>query len=158
MDITSNDTDPLPSADVHVIGGGLGGLAAAALVARSGRSVVVHEQLGGLGGRAVTDDVRGFRFNRGPHAWYVGGEGAAVLQRLGLTPTGSPPATVGAQVAFRGRTYLAPGGATSLLRTRLLGCAGQGRSREGDATAVDTRRVRIRIPIGAPARRRSQRS
>ncbi len=120
MDITSHDTDPLPSADVHVIGGGLGGLAAAALVARSGRSVVVHEQLGGLGGRAVTDDVRGFRFNRGPHAWYVGGEGAAVLQRLGLTPTGSPPATVGAQVAFRGRTYLAPGGATSLLRTRLL--------------------------------------
>ena len=65
MDITSNDTDPLPSADVHVIGGGLGGLAAAALVARSGRSVVVHEQLGSLGGRAVSDDVNGFRFNRG---------------------------------------------------------------------------------------------
>ena len=62
-----------------------------------------------------------------------------MLQRLGLTPTGSPPATVGTQVAFRGRTYLAPGGATSLLRHVVLpGGVGQGRSREGDAAAVDT--------------------
>ncbi len=121
MDHFANDLDPLPSADVHVIGGGLGGLAAAALIARSGRSVVVHEQTGSLGGRAATDDVRGYRFNRGPHALYSSGEGVAVLRRLGLTPTGSPPATADAQVAFGGRTYLAPGGATSLLRTRLLG-------------------------------------
>jgi NAD(P)-binding Rossmann-like domain len=120
MEPTTNDSEPLPPADVHVIGGGLGGLAAAALVARSGRSVVVHEQLGGPGGRAVTDDLHGYRFNRGPHAWYLGGEGAAVLRQLGLTPTGSPPATSGAHVAFGGRTYLAPGGPTSLLRTRLL--------------------------------------
>ena len=121
MERITNDSDPLPPADVHVIGGGLGGLAAAALVARSGRSVVVHEQLGSLGGRAVSDDVNGFRFNRGPHALYTGGEGVAVLRRLGVTPTGSPPATAGARMAFGGRTYLAPGDVASLLRTGLLG-------------------------------------
>jgi NAD(P)-binding Rossmann-like domain len=121
MEHIANDSDPLPPADVHVIGGGLGGLAAAALVARSGRSVVVHEQLGSLGGRAVTDDVDGFRFNRGPHALYSGGEAVAVLRRLGVTPTGSPPSTAGARMAFAGGTYLAPGDTSSLLRTRLLG-------------------------------------
>ncbi len=121
MQRDTNHSDPLRPADVHVIGGGLGGLAAAALVARSGRSVVVHEQLGGLGGRAVTDDVHGYRFNRGPHALYLTGEGAGVLQRLGVTPTGAPPASAGARMTVGARSYLAPGGLASLLRTRLLG-------------------------------------
>ncbi len=121
MDIISNGSTSLPSADVHVIGGGLGGLAAAAIVARSGCSVVVHEQLGGVGGRAASDDVHGYRFNRGPHALYVGGEGAGVLRRLGVSPTGSPPSTSGARMALGGRLHLAPGGPASLLRTRLLG-------------------------------------
>ena len=159
MDITSNDTDPLPSADVHVIGEGSAVSPRRQLVARSGRSVVVHEQLSGLGGRAVTDDVHGFRFNRGPHAWYLDGEGAAVLQRLGLTPTGSPPATAGAQVAFRGRTYLAPGGATSLLRTRPAAV----RRDKADFAMVMRRLSALDASesdplIGTPARRRSQRS
>ena len=38
------------SADVIVVGGGLAGLSAAALVARAGRSVIVVEQAGHLGG------------------------------------------------------------------------------------------------------------
>ena len=137
----SNDSNSLPAADVHVIGGGLGGLTAAAMVARSGRTVVVHEQLGGLGGRAATDDVHGYRFNRGPHALYLGGEGAAVLRRLGVVPTGSAPATAGAQMMFGGSTYLAPGGPASLLRTRLLGTRDK----------ADVARVLRRLPALDPA-------
>jgi phytoene dehydrogenase-like protein len=108
-------------AEVHVIGGGLGGLAAAAIVARSGHRVVVHEQRGRLGGRATTDDRNGFRFNQGPHALYVGGEASAVLRDLGVTPSGAQPPTRGVRMLRGGDLHVAPGGLGSLLRTRLLG-------------------------------------
>jgi hypothetical protein len=108
-------------AEVHVIGGGLGGLAAAASVARQGRRVVVHEQRGRLGGRATTDDRNGFRFNQGPHALYVGGEAAAVLRDLGVAPSGIRPPTRGVRMLRDGELHTAPGGFGSLLRTRLLG-------------------------------------
>ena len=78
----------MEDAEVHVIGGGLGGLAAAALVARSGRSVVVHERRGRLGGRATTDERNGYRFNQGPHALYLGGEAMGVLRELGIPTPG----------------------------------------------------------------------
>ena len=63
-------TSHAPTSDVHVIGGGLGGLAAAALIARAGRTVTVHEARGRLGGRGTTDRKDGFRLNQGPHALY----------------------------------------------------------------------------------------
>jgi hypothetical protein len=107
--------------DVHVIGGGLGGLAAAAIVARSGRTVTVHEGRGRLGGRATTDDRRGYRFNQGPHAFYLGGEGAEVLARLGIRPAGAAPATAAARMVRSGQVHIAPGSASTLARTRLLG-------------------------------------
>ncbi len=113
---------PGPShSDVHVIGGGLGGLTAAALVARAGRSVTVHEGRRGLGGQAATDDHDGYRFNRGPHALYVDGEAARVLRSLGITPSGRSPATRGAQMVDAERIGVAPGGPISLLRSPLLG-------------------------------------
>jgi hypothetical protein len=115
------DEELTPQTDVYVIGGGLGGLAAAALVARSGLRVTVFEQRGRLGGRATTDEREGFRFNQGPHALYLGGEGIGVLRMLGIDPAGSPPTTSGALMVRGGRTHLAPGGPLSLLRTRLLG-------------------------------------
>lgn len=107
--------------DVHVIGGGLGGLAAAAIVARSGRTATVHEGRGRLGGRATTDDRRGYRFNQGPHAFYLGGEGAEVLARLGVRPTGAAPSTTAARMVRAGHVHIAPGSASTLARTRLLG-------------------------------------
>jgi hypothetical protein len=106
--------------DVHVIGGGLGGLATAALVARAGHTVTVHESRGRLGGRATTDDRNGFRFNQGPHALYVGGEGVRVLAELGIRPSGSPPPVRGTQMVVAGERHLAPVGPISLLRTGML--------------------------------------
>jgi hypothetical protein len=108
-------------AEVHVVGGGLGGLAAAALVGRSGHRVVVHEQRGRMGGRATTDQRHGFRFNQGPHALYLGGEAAAVLRDVGVSPRGVSPPTRGVRMLRGDELHLAPGGIGSLLRTRLLG-------------------------------------
>jgi hypothetical protein len=111
----------MEDAEVHVIGGGLGGLAAAALVARSGRSVVVHEQRGRLGGRASTDERHGYRFNQGPHALYLGGEAMQVLRDLGIPTPGITPPTGGTRMVVDGELHLAPGGVVSLMRTTMLG-------------------------------------
>ena len=90
------DLSHCPTSDVHIVGGGLGGLAAAALVARAGRTVTVHEGRGRLGGRGTTDWKRGFGFNQGPHALYLAGEAqscAALARR----------STVGAIAEHEGR-------------------------------------------------------
>ena len=111
----------MQAARVHVIGGGLGGLVAAAIVARSGHPVVVHERRGRLGGRATTDERRGYRFNQGPHALYLGGEAAAVLSELGIPFPGRTPPTKGTRMALDGAVHRAPGGAGSLMLTSILG-------------------------------------
>lgn len=87
-------------ADVIVIGGGLAGLAAAAYLARAGRSVTVYERSSHVGGRAITNDLNGFRFNFGPHALYRKGAGASVLRELGVSYRGAVPPTNG--YAIRG--------------------------------------------------------
>lgn len=115
-----NDTSDLRS-DVHIVGGGLAGLAAAAFVARAGHSVTVHESRGRLGGRATTDEHHGFRFNQGPHALYRHGPGEQVLERLGIRPAASPPPIAGSQAVLDGELHLLPVGATSMMRSRLLG-------------------------------------
>jgi len=77
--------------DVIVAGAGLAGLAAAATAARSGRRVLVVEAHV-PGGRARTDDRRGFLFNQGAHALYLGGHATQVLGDLGLPlPSGGRP-------------------------------------------------------------------
>ncbi|AGW41776.1 phytoene dehydrogenase [Leifsonia xyli subsp. cynodontis DSM 46306] len=53
-----------------VIGGGIAGLATAALLARDGRPVTLLEQHGTLGGRAGRWETAGFRFDTGP-SWYL---------------------------------------------------------------------------------------
>jgi len=83
--------------DVIVVGAGLAGLAAAATAAGAGASVLV---LDGQrpGGRASTDERGGYRLNRGAHAFYRGGAGRGVLDRLGVIVRGESPILDGARV------------------------------------------------------------
>jgi phytoene desaturase len=55
---------------VAIIGGGIAGLASAALLARAGHSVTLLEANATLGGRAGTWEKNGFRFDTGP-SWYL---------------------------------------------------------------------------------------
>jgi len=56
--------------DVVIIGGGIAGLASAALLAKEGHSVTVLEGRPEVGGRAGSWDHDGFRFDTGP-SWYL---------------------------------------------------------------------------------------
>ena len=53
-----------------VIGGGIGGLATAALLAKAGMKVKLFEARDQLGGRASVWESQGFRFDMGP-SWYL---------------------------------------------------------------------------------------
>ena len=67
-------------ADVLVVGGGVAGLACAQRLREGGLSPLVLEASDGVGGRARTDEVGGFRFDRGFHLFPT----AAVEPRLSL--------------------------------------------------------------------------
>jgi phytoene dehydrogenase-like protein len=104
-----------------VVGGGLAGLAAAALVARGGQRVSLHERSPQLGGRAITQEEKGFRLNLGPHALYRAGAGIGVLRRLGLEPAGGMPKPSGGHAVRGGVAHTLPAGPMSLLATGLIG-------------------------------------
>ncbi|MEK6323567.1 MAG: FAD-dependent oxidoreductase [Acidobacteriota bacterium] len=107
--------------DVLVVGGGLAGLAAATLIARSGKTVRLFEQSHALGGRAQTKQQDGFYLNIGPHALYRGGRGIEVLRELGIEPRGRVPSVSGAFAVKDGVKHTFPAGAMSLLTTSLFG-------------------------------------
>lgn len=115
----------MQSNDYHneaiVIGGGIGGLAAASLIAKSGRPVRLFEQSRALGGRAQTKQQDGFYLNIGPHALYRSGRGIEVLRELGIEPRGSVPSVSGAFAVKNGVKHTFPAGAMSLLMTSLFG-------------------------------------
>ena len=88
-------TDPLPEMmDVVVIGAGVGGLTAAALLARSGLRVVVFEAESQVGGYLAGFERRGFRFSSsiewlnqcGPKGFV-----RTIFGHLGDTPPDCPP-------------------------------------------------------------------
>lgn len=112
-------------ADVAVVGGGLAGLTAAALLARAGRRVALFEKAAGLGGRGRTLDRGGFRFNVGPHAIYTGGAAARTLRGLGVPLDGARPRVSGGRAVRAGATHALPITAAALLATRLVGLRGK---------------------------------
>src|SRR5437870_11974101 len=103
-----------------VVGGGLGGLAAALYLARGGRKVRVLEKSPALGGRARSQERDGFTMNLGPHALYRGGPAEAILRELGVPVRGAVPKSSGAFAFARGRLFTLPAGTLSLLSTGLL--------------------------------------
>jgi len=107
--------------DVILVGGGLTGLATAALVARAGLAVTVLERAAALGGRARTDWIGGHAFNQGGHALYVGGPAMSVLRELGVAHPGGKPPTTGALAIAGGALHRLPSGLVSMLTTDLFG-------------------------------------
>jgi phytoene dehydrogenase-like protein len=108
------DTNP-----VVIVGGGLGGLAAATLIARAGVPVTVVERRRALGGRARTHERSGYFLTEGAHALYLGGPGARLLRELGIDPAGRTPDTGRTSVLAGGALHPAPFG-RALLTTPLL--------------------------------------
>jgi phytoene dehydrogenase-like protein len=111
--------------DIAVVGGGLAGLAAAALAGRGGARVTLFEKAGAVGGRATTQRRDGFSLNVGPHALYCGGHATSVLRELGVAPRGSRPPITGAFAVRDGKLHALPGGFVSLLTTGLLSLPGK---------------------------------
>ena len=58
---------------VMIVGGGLSGLSAAAILARAGYAVTVFEKTSVPGGYAMSKQHGEFAFNLGAHAFYLGG-------------------------------------------------------------------------------------
>lgn len=77
--------DPANSADVIIIGAGVGGLSAAAYLAQAGRKVIVIEQDNHLGGTAHIFKRNGFTFPTGPQSVTMPDYIADSLHELGVT-------------------------------------------------------------------------
>lgn len=91
------------SADAVVVGAGVAGLTAARELARAGLDVVVLEASDGVGGRVRTDEVDGFRLDRGFQVLPVSyPEASAVLR---YEPLHLRRFERGAVVRFRGRFH-----------------------------------------------------
>jgi phytoene dehydrogenase-like protein len=108
-----------------VIGGGIAGLTAAALLGRAGIPTVVLEKSTAPGGRAATRDRGGFLFNLGPHALYRAGILKQTLGALGITVRGGIPTGNGGHAIHAGRRHTLPAGLVSLVTTGLLGLSGK---------------------------------
>lgn len=99
---------------VIIVGGGLSGLSAAAILARAGYAVTVFEKASVPGGYARSKQQGAFTFNLGAHAFYLGGAGEQLLRELGVRYRGAPPALDQWLVRDRGKLYAWPTRATSL--------------------------------------------
>ena len=112
-------------ADIIVIGAGLGGLSAAALLARAGYAVRVLEQATQPGGRGRSRVQDGYVLNLGAHALYRNGRAMAVLSELGIVPRGRAVDGKGAYLLHGEQLYTLPRDAWTLLRNDLLDLGGK---------------------------------
>ncbi len=107
---------------VVVVGSGVAGLTAAALLARGGASVKLVERASAAGGRARSQEHAGAVLNLGPHALYTHSVGVPVLAELGIALAGGTPPSAGC--ALRGgHLHALPGGLGSFVSSTALSAA-----------------------------------
>ncbi len=108
--------------DIVIIGAGLAGLSAGALLARRGWRVLLLERSGSVGGRASFVERDGFVWEYGQHSHRLGPDGIAarVFRELGETIRWSDPAGHRAYLYRDGRLYPRPEGPLGFLRSPLL--------------------------------------
>lgn len=99
--------------DVIVVGSGMGGLAAASLLAQRGSKVLILEQNDLLGGCTQSYERRGYRWNVGVH--YIGSVGAPTITRRlfdAVCPgiEWSPLPSIYNRIAIADREYEVPAG------------------------------------------------
>jgi phytoene dehydrogenase-like protein len=106
--------------DAIVVGAGLAGLTATALLARRGYQVMVLERRPHAGGRARSPSVNGVALNLGAHAFYRGGTAERILTSLGVPIQGISPNLSRTFVRTGGRLYPLPHDAGTILTSPLL--------------------------------------
>jgi phytoene dehydrogenase-like protein len=92
---------------INVVGGGIAGLVAAIACAQHGRSVILHEATGKLGGRARSAGGP-YLANYGPHALYGDGPFFAWLRREKLLPRLARPNALTLRTRIDGRITRLP--------------------------------------------------
>jgi phytoene dehydrogenase-like protein len=109
-------------AEAIIIGAGYAGMSAAALLANSGRRVIVLEASGMIGGRALSyKNEKGYVWEYGAHSHRLARKGIAneVFKRLG-EEIDFLPEVKDAKLIFKGRLWERPEGPAGFLKTPML--------------------------------------